>query len=190
MTARLIGLGGKLRSGKDAVADHLVETYGFVKIGMSDALHEAMLVLDPIVEVEQGWDYGEAVRYSTLIAVDGYVEAKKRPEVRRLLQQLGTEVGRDMIDENVWVDIIARKINVHLTAGTSVAVTGLRFLNELTMVRTFAGQAWWIDRPGLEPAQASTHASENGVTGSLFDRTIVNDGTLEDLYAKVDGLVT
>lgn len=192
MTSLVIGLGGRLRSGKDTVADHLVEKHGFHKIGFSDALHEAMLALNPIVvaDVTIGEDgpEGEGTRYSELIDAIGYVKAKEQyPEVRRLLQVLGTEVGRNMFDENVWVNITARKIDDSLCADQPVVVTGVRFPNELRMIRQFAGETWWVDRPGLE--QSSTHASENGVEPEWFDRVIANDGAFDDLYSKVDGLL-
>ncbi|MBT2484760.1 MULTISPECIES: hypothetical protein [unclassified Microbacterium] len=186
----LIGLGGRLRSGKDAFADRLVDKHGYVKLGMSDALHEAMLAIDPIVEA-----YGnvydtevEFARYSELIAEVGYVEAKKIPEVRRLLQQLGTEVGRNMIGENVWVQIMARKIDDHRAAGHPVVVTGIRFPNEVRMIAQLGGQALWIERPGVHAPTAGTaaHASENSVSADDFHSTLLNDGTLAELEAKAD----
>lgn len=195
MTARVIGLGGRLRSGKDEVADYLVREHGFVKIGMSDALHEAMLALNPLVPINAaasftGGVYGEFVRYSQLVGQIGYVEAKKNPEVRSLLQRLGTEVGRNMVGENTWVNISARKIDDYLRADQPVVLTGLRFPNELTMIRQFAGRAVWINRPGVEAsASAASHASENGVSPNLFDSVIENDGTLEDLYVKASHLL-
>ena len=183
MTARLIGLGGRLRAGKDAVADHLVAKHGFVKLGMSDALHEALLAIDPIVEC---WDaaMGGEERYSDLIKRDGYVEAKKNPEVRRLLQKLGTEVGRDMIYEDVWADIMARKVDALHAEGKDVVVTGVRFPNEVDMVRGVYGKAVWIERPTA--GETSSHASESSVSAEDFDVVIHNTGTLDDLYVMVD----
>lgn len=186
----LIGLGGRLRAGKDAVADRLVDEHGFVKLGMSDALHEAMLAIDPIIDEGGGYTQESPVTYSEAIAEYGYVETKARfPEARRLLQKLGTEVGRDMIGENVWVDIMARKVNKLLIAGRSVVVTGIRFPNEIRLIGQFAGRAIWVERPSLEAA-AGGHASETSIGPDDFDRAIVNDGTLDDLYAKVDALVS
>ncbi|WP_217181629.1 hypothetical protein [Streptomyces sp. AC495_CC817] len=191
----LIALGGRLRSGKDVVADWLVEKHGFVKIGMSDALHEAMLAIDPIIDEHAvAADEGvlvHRIHYSEAIASEGYVEAKKRPEVRRLLQNLGTEVGRDMIGENVWVNIMARKIDDHRGAGHPVVVTGIRFPNEVQMVRDLAGTAVWIERPGehAPTSTAAAHPSETSVQSSDFDDVIVNDGSLGELQAKASELV-
>lgn len=189
--ARLVGLGGHLRAGKDAVADYLVDSHGFLKLGMSDPLHEAMLVIDPIIgETDlyiDGYNMGQKYvpRYSDLIGHNGYVEAKKNPEVRRLLQQLGTEFGRKMIGENVWVDIAKRTILDHLAEGRSVAITGIRYPNELTMIRDLGGVTWWVDRPGGSAA-VSVHASENSVAERDFDFTLNNTGTLDHLYEIAD----
>jgi hypothetical protein len=161
---------------------------------MSDALHEAMLAIDPIVKAA-GHALGggltvRLVRYSEYVETLGYVDAKKHPEVRRLLQKLGTEVGRNMIGENTWVNVLARKIDDHLYADQPVVVTGIRFPNELAMIRQFAGRSFWVDRPGLDsPASSAVHASENSVSAADFDTTITNDGTLEDLYLAVEQLM-
>lgn len=181
-TPTVIGLGGRLRAGKDAVADHLVSEHGFVKLGMSDALHEALLAIDPIIG-------GECERYSELVGRLGYVEAKKNPEVRRLLQALGTEVGRNMIGEDVWSTITAGKVVSLLRQDLPVVVTGIRFPNELAMIRQLAGACWWVERETEAPSAVTAgHASENSVTAALFDRVIHNDGSLADLYRKVDEL--
>lgn len=178
----LVGLGGRLRSGKDAVADHLVAKHGFVKIGMSDVLNDAMLVINPIVELADFW-----VRYADIIEVEGYVKAKENPEVRRLLQVFGTEFGRDMIGENVWVDMAARKIAALRAEGHPVAITGLRYPNEVAMVAAAENvESWWVERGG---APGTGHASDNSVTSSMFDVCIFNLGTLVDLYNHIDSLI-
>lgn len=48
----LIGIGGKLGSGKDTAADFLVQEYGFIKLGMSDPLHAALMTQNPWIRVE------------------------------------------------------------------------------------------------------------------------------------------
>lgn len=199
LSSPLIGLGGRLRSGKDVVADRLVEKHGYVKLGMSDALHEAMLAIDPIVTHEEmvlvrktseglQWRRDTPARYSEIVEHIGYVEAKKIPEVRRLLQQLGTDVGRKMIGENVWVNVMARKIDDHRGAGHPVVVTGLRFPNEVRMIEELDGQAVWIERPGVHAPSTGTaaHASENSVSARDFHWTLRNDGSLEALERQVD----
>jgi hypothetical protein len=216
MTGQLIGLGGKLRAGKDAVGDYLVENKNFVKLGMSDALNEALLKLDPIIRVDLDDDGVAALRYQQLHAQVGYVEAKKNPEVRRLLQVLGTEVGREMIDQQVWVNIAKRKIQEHWDAGRNVVITAIRFPNEIDMVLNLGGYTVWVERPaesrseglagyegvpghsmtlkahteapGASQSTLQTHASETSVSEEDFEFTLVNDSDLENLYSLTERL--
>lgn len=186
--APLIGLGGKLRAGKDAVGDYLEEHHGYTKLGMSDALNEALLALNPYIPlVELG---GQSVRYRDLHDRVGYVEAKKHPEVRRLLQILGTEVGREMIDPDVWVNIAVRRITELRQAGVPVVITAVRFPNEVEMIRRLGGTTVWIERPTEARTDAQgdilTHASETSVSEELFDTVIHNDSTLDRLYGLVE----
>lgn len=196
-TGRLIGLGGLLRSGKDALADYLVEHHGYVKMGMSDALNEALLALNPWIPVDQPISHPMVPvvllhpgvhRYQDLHDAVGYVEAKKNPEVRRLLQVLGTEVGREMIHPDVWVNAAEKKIRGHWEAGRPVVITAMRFPNEIAMLDRLGGLSVWVDRDeelrlaGSE-AVPTAHASENSVTRDMFRVQIQNNGTLEELHA-------
>lgn len=209
---RIVGIGGKLASGKDAVADYLVERYGWVKFGMSDALADALYTLDPwifqVVPKKPNWlyrvwrrlffgehqiQYHQWIRYRFLVDGVGYVEAKTNDEVRRLLQVLGTEVGRKQLsDGDLWTAIMERKIKKAVAEGVpGVIVTGVRFPNELALFEDLDADTWWVDRPSLKnAATTAAHASENSVDAVDFERVIRNVGTLDDLYREVDRLVT
>lgn len=203
----IIGIGGKLASGKDAISDHLVDKHGWVKLGMSDALAEALYVLDPWVLLPTGLGWKNRFtafvarlfrrtprpvfeRYSKLYDSLGYVRAKEYDEVRRLLQKLGTEVGRKIIGDSTWTDIVVRRAKDAAKTAPGVIITGIRYPNELDMITDeLEGELWWVVRPSLQAGANAGHSSENSVFESDFDRTIRNDGTLEDLYTKVDQLV-
>jgi hypothetical protein len=92
-----------------------------------------------------------------------------------------------MIDENVWVDIAIRKIEALTAQGKSVAITGIRYLNERDMLNVLGGRGVWVERPGLEVKQG--HASESSLSSADFDMVLFNDGTVEDLLLKVDDQV-
>jgi len=205
---QIVGIGGKLASGKDAVSDYLVETHGWKKLGMSDALADALYALNPyiLLPTALGWKNRFTawlarvfrvpprdvyVRYAWLVDAFGYTEAKTYVESRRLLQVLGTEVGRNMISDSVWTDIMERKVKEAVAEGyPGVIVTGIRFPNELESISdNLGGELWWVIRPSLAAGENSHHASENSVLPSDFDRTILNSGTLQDLYLTVEGLL-
>lgn len=179
---KLIGLGGKLRSGKDAFADYLVEHHGYVKMGMSDVLHESAMAMNPIIHVGDR----DVFRYQDVTAELGYVAAKEEyPEYRAFLQRMGTEFGRNILGEHTWVGLTMSRILDQFEQGSDVVVTGIRFPNELQMIRDIGGRSIWINRPGLVTAEAhAQHASETGVTAEDFDIVIQNDGDLDELYAK------
>lgn len=179
---KLIGLGGKLRSGKDAFADYLVEHHGYIKMGMSDILHESAMAMNPIIHVGDR----DVLRYQDVTAELGYVAAKEEyPEYRAFLQRMGTEFGRNIINEDLWVTLTLDRIFKRFGEGKDVVVTGIRFPNELRMISDAMGRSIWINRPGLATAEAhAAHASETGVTAEDFDIVVQNDGDLDELYAK------
>lgn len=176
----LIGLGGRLRAGKDTVSDYLVERYGFVKIGMSDPLVQALLTLDPMIPID---DTVEWLRVSEFLRRYSYVTAKTNSEVRQLLQRLGTEVGRNILGENTWVDIASKTITELRAEGKPVVITGIRFDNELKMIEKLGGLPVWVER---DAGTASAHASENSVSRDDFWVTLLNSGRVSDLYNTLD----
>lgn len=196
----LIGIGGPLRAGKDEFANVLVREYGFTKLGMSDVLRDALVALNPLVRLEADAPVrlpdGSAlavteIRAAWLIELVGYTAAKKVREVRRLLQVLGTEVGRNMLGEDVWVNAMELRIDaldrewVTLHPGREssdhrIVVTGIRFDNELEMIENLGGESLYISRREALAAKA-THASELSIYPSDFSCQVHNDGTLEEL---------
>jgi hypothetical protein len=197
MTGNLIGISGKLRSGKDTVADYLVQKYGWVKLGMSDPLNDALIKLDPLILVPDDsvvprgyWRYQEIVTIlEKHFPGDSYTQAKTIPEVRRLLQMLGTEIGRNMFGENVWVDLAADKIQRLRHEGKDVIITGIRFPNESLLIERLGGIRVLVERPGLANTDFSSHASEVSLDHDAVDLVIHNSSDLDHLYEAVDRLM-
>ena len=101
---------------------------------------------------------------------------------RRLQQTLGTEWGRDLIGPDLWVDIWRRRVTAP-PLGPIVA-DDVRMLNEAAAVRSLGGEVWRVLRPGVPGGDQ--HPTEAGLgDGFVFDRTIINDGTVLDLRAQV-----
>lgn len=181
MRQRLIVVGGYATSGKDAVANILVDRLGWYKTYMSKPLEQALLALDPWVPWlgEKPRPDSYWVRYSELHARVGYDESKKNPEVRRLLQALGSEVGRDLMGENVWLNKVLEEVNEQLEIDKNVVVTGIRYPNEMRAFKALSGESLWVTRPGVQAV--NTHSSDNTLTQLDFDILCENTGTLEDL---------
>lgn len=187
---RLLGLGGYAFSGKDTTADILVAQYGWRKLYMSQTLEKALLALNPIIDNQPDYSGGShdvyGRRYQEIHTKLGYDESKKHPEVRGLLQRLGTEVGRNLLGENVWVDAVFGEADLLLAQGLSVAVCGIRYENEMAAVHRRGGRTVWIDR-GLKPV--NTHTSENAFGPRDFDYQLANTGTLKDLDREVGDML-
>lgn len=170
-----IGMSGYARSGKDTVADILHDEYEFGRVTLAAPLKEMVYTLNPWVDALAG----RPIRYQDFVDSVGLHEAKNHPEVRRLLQVYGTDVMRRQFGENVWVDLAysGKDPSDHWV------VTDCRFQNEANGIRDHGGFVVRIERPGVEPP--NLHPSEVDLLDYEFDHVIVNDGTLDDLAAKV-----
>lgn len=107
---------------------------------------------------------------------------------RRLMQTLGTEWGRNTIHPDFWVLIAAQKIERMLghsyrqgSIKLQAVFDDVRFQNEADMIRAYGGVVVRIERPDLPAVEA--HASEQ--LDFEADYTLLNDGTTEDLEAKL-----
>jgi hypothetical protein len=173
----IIGLSGYARSGKDTVANILVEKHGFTKLAFADPMREALYRLDPRIEI------ADMQGVSLAQAVDGLGWENLKvdsPDVRGLLQRMGTEVGRGMFGENIWVDLALKEAAKY----ENVVFSDVRFKNEAEAVRAAGGSLWRIERPGTEAANA--HISEHDLDDYQFNATLNNDRTAEDLYEVIE----
>ncbi|UJQ86814.1 deoxynucleoside monophosphate kinase [Arthrobacter phage Reedo] len=191
MTAPLIGLIGKKRTGKDTFAGTLTERHAYARIALADPLREAAYALNPIVgtfpltvddtlRVEE-W------RYADVIDAIGYEKAKDYvPEIRRILQRLGTESIR-AIDDKFWIKAAFAKIDALREAGTPVVVTDVRYPNEADAIKEAGGYLIRISRN--LPSDGDGHASEKALDDYKTDLVIHNNGSLWDLayYAYAVG---
>jgi hypothetical protein len=176
----IIGLSGWARSGKDTVADYLVEHHGFVKLSLATPMREALYNLNPTVLdwTNMSWSLQQAVH------LFGWEEMKTSfPSVRGLMQRMGTEVGRQMFGEDFWVDLTIKEANKY----DKVVIADCRYLNEADAVRTAGGQVWRISRDSA-PA-ANDHDSEHGLDDYAFDLKLDNNNTIEELHKFVEELV-
>jgi hypothetical protein len=174
----LIGLTGKAGSGKDTVANYLKATYPdtFKSIAFADPIREAMRAIF-------GWN-------------DSHFAHPRKNEVdpvygispRRAMQTLGTEWGRELINQDIWLMIANEKIKILHSQGFSAIITDVRFENEANFITVSDGIVWHIERDIQGAGAEGGHASEAGVefNAACGDIRIVNNGTLEDLYKQVD----
>jgi cytidylate kinase len=176
----IIGLAGYARSGKDTVANYLVENYGFTQLAFADPMREALVRLDPFIQV----DSMHHLALSEALKIYSWEDLKEHsPDIRPLLQRFGTEVGRNMFGQDFWVEQALKKAAKY----ENVVFSDCRFVNEAEAVLTETGHVWQIQRPGVQAA--NSHISEHALDEFNFDVVIHNVDTLEHLYATIDALM-
>lgn len=186
MMPRLIGLSGYAQTGKDTVGQLLVQGWDFQRVAFADALRDMLYALNPIAWVDS--QLGDYETVQEIVDAVGWDRAKVEvPEIRALLQRLGTEAGRNVLGEQVWVEAAHRKVQAAQFAGHSVVITDVRFPNEYAAIKRGGGQVWRIQRPGIQ--QANAHPSETALDGCQFDVVVHNDGSYDDLARTVAGIL-
>lgn len=142
-------------------------------------------------------------RYEEELRINWQTAYKVEYTPRVLLQYIGTELFRNQIMENIWVnalfaDYIPSKIisgedkvasdggyyttPSYKTIGDKWIVTDVRFKNEFQEIKKRGGINVRIERPGTS---LGTHASETDIDDMKFDWTITNAGSMDDLVSKV-----
>lgn len=178
----IVGLSGYARSGKDAAAAVLVEEFGFTRVAFADKLREVLYALNPIVVGTATWSddvfyTNDARSLRDVIQVwgwDHYKDSPYGPEIRRLLQRLGTEAGRETLWDSIWIDAAL----TGLPEDAKVVVSDARFFNEFDALIGRGGYIWRINRDGVGPA--NDHASETeAVLYDKFSLFLENNGSLE-----------
>lgn len=174
----IIGLSGYAQVGKDTVAQYLIEQHGYRRVAFADQIRKALYRLDPIIT-----DIAEVPRTGIANAVDhiGWEALKQNSEqARRLLQRFGTEVGREMFGDNFWVDQALKGVSKF----DKVVVTDVRYPNEYKALKLLDAKVIRIVKPSVKAING--HASESALDGHLFDGTIDNVGSIEELHQKID----
>jgi hypothetical protein len=145
----VLGICGHAGAGKDMVADYLVKELGFSRMALAD----------PIKDI--AFSYFN-VDYETLRRSD------KPEKVRRLLQQLGTEVGR-AYDPDIWIKSLHARIIA--SPEKRIVITDVRFPNEAEMLVKKKADLIFIRRPGNPNigARMMEHASETSIEQIPFD---------------------
>lgn len=167
---KLVGLVGRRRAGKDTAAAALLEN-GYTLIKFADPLKNMLR---------------EYLRYVGLSAeiIERMIEGdlKETPSYylggktcRFCMQRLGTEYGRDMLSEDIWVNAaIARAYQVD-----KAILTDVRFKNEASAIKAAGGILIKIIRP---EGTIDSHASESFIDEIQTDYIITNDTTIGQLH--------
>ena len=169
---KLIGIHGKAQSGKDTVARFIKRQTGGYIYSLTTPIREMLKCIG--IDFDNR-DWIERHKEDVIPAIG------KSP--RQLLQTLGTEWGRDLINPNLWIMLATHELE---DMGQGMIVPDVRFDNEAATVRAepFGAKIWAITRPGCS-VPAGAHVSET--TGQRFtpDAVIDNSGDILHLRQQV-----
>ncbi|MPV51035.1 hypothetical protein GCG21_13670 [Pseudactinotalea sp. HY160] len=177
----LIGLTGYKKAGKDTVAEMLGVIAGYERYAFADGVREALYTLDPLIGGEKS--------LRALVDASGWDAAKRHriygPEVTRLMQVLGTEVGQSFFGKGAWIQVLASELDSAGGPSTAhpVVVTDVRYAHEAQWLIDNGGLIWRVERPGTGPV--GTHSSERPLDEKYVHRRIPNDSTRSALSLQI-----
>lgn len=169
----IIGLAGGKGCGKSSVARIMERKFGY----------EIMSFATPIKDMLKAMGLRDTELNDPVLKEIKLDEYGKSP--REIMQLLGTEFGRVMIADDIWVTAMKRKIQ----PGTKVVIDDVRFENEAMFIRDAGGAVLEVKRTKLE--NSDTHVSEAGLSENLIDGTINNISCYEsDLELVVESSIS
>jgi hypothetical protein len=170
----------RMGSGKTTVATYLANRYGYQITPFAKPLRLMMTALLT--------SFGVSAKDITFLLSDGketpILEIPGTPTPRRLMQLLGTDWGRKLVHDRIWVAAWEALADQH----EYVVADDCRFPNEYAAIRSIpGGQVWRITRQSA--VITSVHASEGQLDAVAVDQELTNDGTAGELFAKVDAIL-
>ena len=197
----IIGVTGKPGSGKDTIAKTLVEKYNFfqaeLKTAIERTIHATFGIPMSIIRTRE-------LREIPLREAGFYSESLdcRTWTVRKLMQWVG-QTYREAFGQDIWPVTLWRDLNSvsdsEIKRYPHVVISDIRTQRDATyfkeMMDAFGGRFLLIlvDRPGCGSTTAGgfkNHPLESHDLSNLADIIIHNEGTIDDLYAKVDDIVT
>ena len=201
----IIGICGFIGSGKDTIADYLVNFHEFRRESFASTLKDACASVF-------GWDRTmlegrtKAAREWREQVDPWWSERLDIPHLtpRWILQYWGTEVCRKGFHDDIWIASLENKLR---NSQDSVVISDCRFPNEIASIRNAGGKIVWVQRGDLpewyttaiqanqghnwavmDLKMRKIHASETSWVGTSFDYVIDNNGSIDQLYQQIQSL--
>lgn len=181
----IIGIAGKARAGKTTVANYIRNYYGFSIVNFADPIKrglEAMLDLTPKA-LDELKICGNPIIPNTDITV------------RKLLQTLGTEWGREIVDESFWIKLAEneiKKLKNQFFSQTNIVIGDVRFISEAKWITAKTGKVISVKRDVVvNHFGYEKHSSERDLNAidDIADYTIDNSKSHGFLFRQVDGIM-
>jgi len=166
-TFKIIGITGPAQCGKDTVADYIIDKRpAYRKTSFADPMKEMLCS-------GLGLTY-EQLHGSLKDVIDVFYNCTPR----HMLQTLGTEWGRDIIDGDIWIKAMEYRLS---DIGGTFIIPDVRFENEAEFVRKH-GRLIHIRGRDDNIEAGANHVSESGVNCGNTDIVIHNDDLIDSFY--------
>jgi len=201
----IIGVCGFIGSGKDTIADFLVNFHEFRRDSFAATLKDAVAavfgwdrdLLEGRTKEARAWREQVDPWWAERLGMPGLTP-------RLILQLWGTEVCRRAFHDDIWIASLENKLR---NSQDNIVISDCRFPNEIRSIKSAGGQVVWVKRGELpewydlavesnlggfnhmKTAYPDVHVSETAWVGTNFDAVIDNNGTLDDLYYQIKNLV-
>ena len=198
----IIGICGFIGSGKDTVADYLVNFHGFRRESYASSLKDAVsdifgwdrVLLDGRTAESREWREQKDEWWANRLNMQWLTP-------RSILQHLGTNVLRDKFHEDIWIASVENKLR---QSKDNIVITDCRFPNEIKSLRNIGGKvirvkrgdepewyqlAWDANRGDSESrlklSNYKIHESECAWVGTNFDAVLENSSSIDELYKNI-----
>lgn len=208
MPRQIIGLVGLIGSGKNTVANFLIEEHNFKQASFAGSLKDAVSAIfgwpRHLLEGDtiESREFREKVDTSWQQSIgDIPLIAGRDVTPRLILQLMGTEVLRKNFHSDIWVLSVIKKMETDVNS--SYVISDVRFKNEMKMLEDIGAKIVRVRR-GPEPEWFETamtspvsmplkyptiHQSEWDWVSCDPKTVIENDGTFGELKNKTRELI-
>jgi hypothetical protein len=201
----IVGICGLIGSGKDTIADYLVNFHEFRRESFARSLKDAVAavfgwnrdLLEGRTKESREWREQVDFWWSNRLGM------KITP--RWILQNWGTEVCRQGFHDDIWIASLENKLR---TSKDNVVISDCRFPNEINAIKNANGIILWVQRGELPEwydialdankgnlnasnymRDVGIHPSEWKWIGTEFDIIIDNNSSLNNLYNQIESII-
>jgi hypothetical protein len=194
---KIIAICGAKRSGKDVLAQHLVDKYNYERIAFAQPLKLAIKSLFNFDDdqVGSGEDKGTGRK--------DIIDERWGITPRTALQFFGTEIMQEKIQEilpDMKKNFFANTLKSHIEnaeEGKKFVISDLRFIHEYYMLANLSNIAHKdkmivrVIRPSKNriKVQQEPHVSELEYTNIPYDIIMINNGSIEEYISRFEKII-
>jgi len=207
----IIGVCGFIGTGKDTIADYLVNIHQFRRESFANTLKDAVSsvfswdreLLEGRTKHSRAWREQRDEWWSERLG--------REITPRWVLQYWGTEVFRQGFHDDIWIASLENKMR---KTSDNIVISDVRFPNEIQAIHNAGGivvrvkrgddpewynsalsvnrgpngnSTWALSRQHL--ARLGIHASETSWVGGNIDNVVYNDTSIDELFEQLESLV-